>query len=114
MGARLDTAPSPLAGTPERCGTFSAAAHLGDTIPMAKKSTRQVFHSVHRMGEWQVTSNKQAVASHPTQAACEADARERARAAFDAGGQGQAILHRADGVIKTEHTYGNDPESRSS
>jgi hypothetical protein len=62
-----------------------------------------VFHSVHRMGEWQVTLNNRAVATHSTQAACEEDARARAQAA---GIPARAVLHRADGSIKIEHAFG--------
>lgn len=76
---------------------------------MAKRS-RQVFHSVSRKGEWKVTLSNRPVASHATQADAESDARKRARTAYENGGLGQAVLHRADGSIRTEHTYGKDPE----
>jgi hypothetical protein len=77
--------------------------------PMAKL-TRKVFHSVSRSGEWKVTLSNRAVASHVTQADSEKDARDRARRIYEEGGLGQAVLHRADGSIRTEHTYGKDPE----
>jgi hypothetical protein len=76
---------------------------------MAKRQ-RQVFHSVNRKGVWTVTLNNKAVATHDTQSQSEADARRRGRAAYEAGGLGQAVMHRADGEIRTEHTYGKDPE----
>ena len=76
---------------------------------MAKQS-RNVFHSVSRKGEWVVTLNNRSVAAHATQAESEKDAKDRARQAYSGGGLGQAVLHRADGSIRTEHTYGKDPE----
>jgi hypothetical protein len=72
------------------------------------KQARKVFHSVSRKGEWTVTLSNRAVAKHGTQA--DKDAKDRARAAYEGGGLGQAVLHRADGSIRTEHTYGKDPE----
>jgi hypothetical protein len=74
------------------------------------KQTRKVFHSVSRKGKWTVTLNNRAVAEHGTQAESEKDAKDRARAAYEDGGLGQAVLHRDDGSIRTEHTYGKDPE----
>lgn len=76
---------------------------------MARQS-RKVFHSVSRKARWTVTPSNRAVATHDTQAKAEKDARDRARAAYEGGGLGQAVLHRADGSIRTEHTYGKDPE----
>jgi hypothetical protein len=76
---------------------------------MAKQS-RKVFHSVSRKGAWTVTLSNRAVATHGTQAESEKDAKDRARQAYEGGGLGQAVLHRADGSIRIEHTYGKDPE----
>jgi hypothetical protein len=33
-----------------------------------------------------------------------------ARKVYDAGGLGQAVLHKTDGTIREERTYGEDPE----
>jgi hypothetical protein len=71
---------------------------------------RQVFHSVQRNGQWTVTLHNKSVAVHETQSESEEDAKDRARTVFRKGGLGQAVLHRADGAIRTEHTYGKDPE----
>jgi hypothetical protein len=76
---------------------------------MARQS-RKVFHSVSRKGTWTVTLSNRAVATHATQAESEKDAKDRARQAHEEGGLGQAVLHRVDGSIRTEHTYGKDPE----
>ena len=71
---------------------------------------RQVFHSVKRKGVWTVTRSNKAVSTHPTQVESESEAKRLARAAYAGGGLGQAVMHRADGEIRTEHTYGRDPE----
>lgn len=67
---------------------------------MKRGPVPQVFHSVHRMGEWQVTLDNRAVAAHPSQADSEADAKARALAVHEAGGIGRAVLHRLDGSIR--------------
>ena len=74
------------------------------------KQTRQVFHSVKRKGAWTVTRSNKAVSTHDTQVEAETEAKRLGRAAYHAGGLGQAVMHRADGEIRTEHTYGKDPE----
>ena len=70
---------------------------------------RQVFHSVRKKDGWKVVHSGQAVSAHATQKKAEADAMNRARAAEQAGGLGQAVLHKSDGVIREERTYGKDP-----
>ena len=74
------------------------------------KQSRKVFHSVSRKGQWTVTLSNKAVGSFDTQLQAENDAKTKARSAYEGGGLGQAVLHRADGSIRTEHTYGKDPE----
>ena len=73
-------------------------------------ASRAVFHSVNRKGTWTVTRSNQAVSTHDTQLESETAARRLGRSAFERGGLGQAVLHRSDGEIRTEHTYGKDPE----
>lgn len=75
---------------------------------MKRRQVPQVFHSVHRMGEWQVTLDNRAVAAHPSQTESEADAKARALAVHEAGGIGRAVLHRPDGSIKAEHGHTPD------
>lgn len=73
---------------------------------MAKRS---VFHSVPSKDGWRVTQSKETVSVHKTQKEAEAAATAAGRAAEQAGGKGQAVLHKADGTIREERTYGADP-----
>jgi hypothetical protein len=73
-------------------------------------SKRQVFHSVLTKKGWAVKKGTVTVASFDTQLQAEKAAKEKGRAAYESGGLGQAVLHRTTGVIRTEHTYGKDPE----
>lgn len=73
---------------------------------MAKRS---VFHSVPSKDGWKVTHNNVTVSNHTTQKAAEAAATAAGRAAEKAGGKGQAVLHKSDGTIREERTYGADP-----
>lgn len=75
------------------------------------KVARQVFHSILTKDHgWVVTLDKQVQSKHPTQKAAEKAAIEEARAAYEDGGLGQAVLHKSDGTIREERTYGKDPE----
>jgi hypothetical protein len=70
---------------------------------------RKVYHSVPTKDGWAVKQSGKTVSNHNTQKASEAAAAAAGRRAEKQGGLGQAVLHRADGVIKTEWTYGKDP-----
>jgi hypothetical protein len=73
-------------------------------------SDRKVFHSTHTAQDgWHVTLEGKTVAKHPTQQQSHDDARERARKIYEGGGLAQAVLHKENGTIQTEHTYGKDP-----
>lgn len=71
---------------------------------------RQVFHSSHTKEGWVVTSEGKVVGGFNNQAEAEAEAMRLGRKAQEEGGLGQAVLHKADGEIKEERTYGKDPE----
>lgn len=71
--------------------------------------TRRVFHSVPSGNGWAVKSSGRTVSNHRTQAASEHAAVKAGHKAENGGGLGQAVLHRSDGTIKEERTYGNDP-----
>jgi hypothetical protein len=73
---------------------------------------RQVYHSVPTKTGWKVTQSGETVSSHRTQRAAEKAAIKAGHKAQDQGGTGQAVLHKTDGTIRTEHTYGKDPRSR--
>jgi hypothetical protein len=71
---------------------------------------RLVFHSVKTKHGWVVKKGTVTVGTYDTQLQAEKSAKDRGRAAYAAGGLGQAVLHKSTGVIRTEHTYGKDPE----
>ncbi len=77
---------------------------------MTAAKKREVFHSVLGAEGWQVTKDGKAVSEHASQADAEAAAIQAGRKAFEKGGLGQAVLHKSDGVISEERTYGEDPE----
>ena len=77
---------------------------------MAKKATRQVFNSSLSKKGWVVTRSGKTVSNHPNQKESEAAAIAAAREVYDGGGLGQAVLHKKDGTIREERTYGKDPE----
>jgi hypothetical protein len=71
---------------------------------------RKVFHSSPNGDKgWKVTSGGKAVSQHRTQQASEKAAIKAGHQAQDKGGLGQAVLHKADGTIREERTYGQDP-----
>jgi hypothetical protein len=74
---------------------------------MAKRS---VFHSAPSKDGWKVTQSKETISTHKTQKAAESAAVAAGRAALASGGKGQAVLHKSDGTIREERTYGADPK----
>lgn len=72
---------------------------------------RKVYHSVPTQKGWAVKSAGKTVSNHRTQKASEDAAAAAGRRAEAQGGLGQAVLHKADGTIKTEWTYGKDPRN---
>ena len=74
---------------------------------------RQVFHSSNTKKGWVVTSEGKVVQGFNTQAEAEEEAMRLARKAEEDGGLGQAVLHKADGEIREERTYGEDPRKHS-
>ncbi|WOH64130.1 DUF2188 domain-containing protein [Bradyrhizobium sp. BWA-3-5] len=72
---------------------------------------RQVFHSVPKGDGWVVKKGGEVVSNHRTQKASEAAAVKAGHRAQDSGGLGQAVLHKSDGTIREERTYGNDPRT---
>ena len=72
-------------------------------------TNRKVFHSVPKGDAWKVESSGKTVSNHRTQAAAENAAIAAGHKAQNAGGLGQAVLHKSDGKIREERTYGSDP-----
>ena len=70
---------------------------------------RKVFHSVPTDSGWKVESKGRTISTHRTQAAAEHAAIKAGHKAQNAGGLGQAVLHKANGRIREERTYGGDP-----
>ena len=71
---------------------------------------RVVFNSSLTKDGWMVTSGGEPVSNHETQKESEAAAMAAARQVYKDGGLGQAVLHKANGTIREERTYGKDPE----
>ena len=69
--------------------------------------TRKTYHvTTHRYG-WQVKAAGAQRASSVE--STKAEAVERARELAKAADLGQVVVHKQDGVIQTEWTYGKDP-----
>jgi hypothetical protein len=73
------------------------------------KQKRKVFHSSLTKSGWAVTEGGETVSRHANQKQSEAAATAAGREAFGGGGLGQAVLHKSDGTIREERTYGKDP-----
>jgi Uncharacterized protein conserved in bacteria (DUF2188) len=71
--------------------------------------SRKVFHSVPTKDGWAVKSGGQTISNHRTQQASEAAAIAAGHRAENQGELGQAVLHKSDGKIREERTYGADP-----
>ena len=71
--------------------------------------TRKVYHSVPTETGWKVEHKGRTVSNHRTQAASEAAAVTLGHQAENKGGLGQAVLHKTNGRIREERTYGADP-----
>ena len=70
---------------------------------------RTVYHSVPSKGGWKVEQSGQTLSNHDTQKAAEAAAIARGHADRAQGQNSQAVLHKSDGTIREERTYGDDP-----
>ena len=69
---------------------------------------RKSFHVTKNLGGgWNVKAagGKKASSKHKTQAAAQKAATKQAKSAS----KGQVVIHRPNGQIRTEHTYGSDP-----
>jgi hypothetical protein len=75
--------------------------------PTTQKS-RPVFHVTMRDGKWVVTRERDHEGTFDSFETKD-EAIERARLKARSPEPSQVIVHRADGTIETEFTYGNDP-----
>ena len=74
------------------------------------KQTRKVFHSSMTKNGWVVTEGGETVSRNSNQKANEAAAIAACRKIQKDGGLSQAVMHKANGEIREERTYGKDPE----
>lgn len=75
---------------------------------MAMTSTRKVFHVTHHAGRgWLVKAEDALRAADRLENKSEAVARARELAKRHR--RAQVIVHKMDGTIQTEYTYGDDP-----
>jgi uncharacterized protein YdaT len=70
-------------------------------------SQRKTYHVEHEDGEWKVEAEHAKRASGVFET--KAEAIGRARELAQAQALGQVIVHKKDGEIQTEWTYGQDP-----
>lgn len=66
---------------------------------------RNVYHVVPSGTNWQVKHNQEVLSNHTYKE----DAVDKGREYALANQPSQLVIHRADGTIETEHTYGDDP-----
>jgi hypothetical protein len=66
---------------------------------------RKIYHSVPTKTGWKVESKHRKISNHRTQAASEKAAIRAGHRVRDAGGLGQAVLHKKNGRIREERTY---------
>lgn len=74
------------------------------------RQMRHVFHSSLTKTGWAVREGGETISRNSNQKANEAAAIAAGRKAYEEGGLGQAVLHKSDGSIREERTYGKDPE----
>jgi len=77
---------------------------------MAKPVKRVVFNSSMTKKGWVVTRSGKTVSQHATQKEAEKAAIAEAHEIYASGGLAQTVLHKSDGTIREERTYGKDPE----
>lgn len=70
-------------------------------------SSRKVYHVTYNEDCWQVKAEGNKRATHTFEK--KEDAIPFGRQVASTGEAGQLIIHRKDGEIQTEYTYGNDP-----
>jgi hypothetical protein len=80
--------------------------NAGYSMAKGTRMARKVFHVVPDQKEgWRVTGGSRTVATGAMKSVAVARARKIARQSPSS----QLIVHKRDGTIQTEYTYGNDP-----
>ena len=72
---------------------------------------RAVMHLVHKNadGRWHLEQNGSDLGSYHTKEHAEREGKKRGRELESSGLDAQLVVHRQDGSIETEWTYGHDP-----
>jgi hypothetical protein len=72
---------------------------------------RNVYHLVHRNADarWHITLEGQDVAAFGTKEEALREGEARGHRDWTKGNPAQLVIHRQDGSIERESTYGNDP-----
>jgi hypothetical protein len=73
---------------------------------------RFVIHVVHSnsSGRWHLKHNDTTLASFETKAEAFGEGQAQGNKLWDEGNPAQLVIHREDGSIEREYTYGKDPE----
>jgi len=73
---------------------------------------RYVMHLVHKIGDgrWHLQAKGRTIIAFDTKAEAEAAGQKRGHELQDVGQDTQLVVHRMDGSIEHEYTYGHDPE----
>lgn len=74
-----------------------------------RRSKRAVFYVVPAYDGWAVKRGKRRVGGADLKREAVELGRDLAHEVYDRGGLSQLRVHRADGTIEYEHTYGADP-----
>jgi hypothetical protein len=85
---------------------------MQEVTAMARAQKRRVFHSILTKGGWEMKEARRTVSRHENQREAEWAAIAAGRNTVVNGGLGQAVLHKSDGTIREERTFGKDPERR--
>lgn len=74
-------------------------------------AARTVIHLVHLNADnrWHLKDGDTALGSFGTKDEALEEGKKRCHALHDKGQNAQLVVHRQDGSIETEHTYGDDP-----
>lgn len=74
-------------------------------------AARTVIHLVHLNADnrWHLKDGDQVLGSFDTKEEAMDEGKKRGHALQEKGQNAQLVIHRQDGSIETEHTYGDDP-----
>lgn len=79
--------------------------NLEEEVMASKSEKRVTYHVVPHTDGWAIKRNRQVVETHPRKA----EAVQAGRKLAKSHSKGQLVVHKKDGKIQTEYTYGADP-----